>query len=273
MQQCVTTGRRGLPSADLSRLVHGLQELTRRAQLNRPDLIKGRWTLCSIDPFPGSQVRRFGDGSCEGAFYDPSQGGADPTHDPMGSLRGRSHLGHAPPRAGQGRIRRLIRTRSGCPSVSRGSSAGQGAQPAQPLAAECPRGPLFGLQKSNWATFGESSKDQISGYNGGRGDADAEHEHERGRAQRQAQHRCRVPRHVAERGQVKTKDNENIKTETIEQAYERVFGAAVEEAQRASGRERPPERQIRDYLAKVRAELDADEKKRASGDKWRKNRP
>lgn len=71
----------------------------------------------------------------------------------------------------------------------------------------------------------------------------------------------------------KTKDNENIKTETIEQAYERVFGAAVEEhnaRQVASGH---PERQIRDYLAKVRAELDADEKKRASGDKWRKNRP
>lgn len=71
----------------------------------------------------------------------------------------------------------------------------------------------------------------------------------------------------------KTKDNVNIKTETIEQAYERVFGAAVEEhnaRQVASGH---PERQIRDYLAKVRAELDADEKKRASGDKWRKNRP
>lgn len=71
----------------------------------------------------------------------------------------------------------------------------------------------------------------------------------------------------------KTKDNENIRTETIGQAYKRIFGAATEEHNARQVEKGHPERQIRDYLAKVRAELDADEKKRAGGDKWRKNRP
>ena len=49
MEQCVTTGRRGLRSRSKPTR-SPIAELTRRT-IGRPDLIKGRWTLCSIDPF------------------------------------------------------------------------------------------------------------------------------------------------------------------------------------------------------------------------------
>ena len=164
--------------------------------------------------------------------------------------------------------------RGGCPSVSRGQERRARAKPAQPLAAECPAGPALLVSKRAIGLLsGKVAKPKLVGTMAAEvmpmlsmSMSAGEHND---RHNIDAEYRATLPNV----DKSKTKDNENIKTETIEQAYERVFGAAVEEhnaRQVASGH---PERQIRDYLAKVRAELDADEKKRASGDKWRKNRP
>ena len=64
-------------------------ELTQRSS-QKTDWDKGRWTLCSIDPFL-AYVSRTGDLGivCAGAFCDPRAGGCRPTTpDPWGSLRG-----------------------------------------------------------------------------------------------------------------------------------------------------------------------------------------
>lgn len=71
----------------------------------------------------------------------------------------------------------------------------------------------------------------------------------------------------------KIKDDEFIRTETIEQAYRRIFGAAAEAYNAKQVERGHPERQIPDYLAKVRASAKEDARKRESGEKWRKGRP
>ena len=50
MEQSATTGAEWFRAADLRSPRSRIAELTRRASRNT-DLDKGRWTLCSIDPF------------------------------------------------------------------------------------------------------------------------------------------------------------------------------------------------------------------------------
>ena len=89
MEQCVTTGRRGLRSRRSKPTRSRIAELTRRPS-QKTDWDKGRWTLCSIDPFLAQVSTKVDLGMLlRGAFCDPRAGGCRTTNpNPWGSLRG-----------------------------------------------------------------------------------------------------------------------------------------------------------------------------------------
>ena len=135
MQQSVTTGARGLRSRS-KRPRSRIAELTRRSS-QKTDWDKGRWTLCSIDPFLACVTAR----KASGTGWGESLLRQDSPHcvpcamcQPRGSLRGQSPLMRAPPRAGQAE-----------PTGGRGATtrwrSRQGRSPrSSRMAAECPAG-------------------------------------------------------------------------------------------------------------------------------------
>lgn len=172
MELSVTTGRRGLRSRSKPTR-SPIAELTRRAS-RTTDLDKGRWTLCSIDPFLARVCERDSAAGFWGLLYCDKQtpkcaecrvpnlvrlgefegAGEAPSFgvSRRGSLRGAAPRWRCRQRHGQGRISRLIRTRSedggraeeGARGLAPGR-AGVGAMArtarppdAQPLAAEFP---------------------------------------------------------------------------------------------------------------------------------------